>query len=124
MTETKTEFPAEFGNVVFDMREKQPRPEKPAVEEKPIPAVTEVNWEAKADAIATSIKVTIGLSGHEQERLQHLAEDHKVSTDAMIEKIVRQSLAERIGKPIITGPSFAANKAKITGPSKDWGGRL
>ena len=80
---------------------------------------TKDEWSEKISDITTPITVSLKLTGEERTRLDRLVEDNRTTLEEYISSVVRDNLAERVGKSTIFAPSQVngVSTKKVTAPS-------
>ena len=65
-------------------------------------------------------KLSIEITVDQELRLIREAASRQTTPKQYLQDLVNERLSESVGKPYVTGPSFAGNK-KVTGPSNSFG---
>jgi hypothetical protein len=75
----------------------------------------QAEWETKAEALDKPFNVKLRLTGSQNSRLHRIAADSNCSVEELVNAAVTKLVETNIGAPVITAPSWAANKTRVTG---------
>jgi hypothetical protein len=75
----------------------------------------QAEWETKAEALDKPFNVKLRLTGSQNSRLQRIAADSNCSIDELVNAAVTKLVETNIGAPVISAPSWAANKTRVSG---------
>jgi hypothetical protein len=72
-------------------------------------------WETKVEALDKPFNVKLRLTGSQNSRLQRIAADSNCSVEELVNAAVTKLVETNIGAPVISAPSWAANKTRVSG---------
>ena len=75
----------------------------------------ETEWDVKIAEVETPVKITLRLTGSQITRLQRICSDGSMTQDEYVQQQIVEQLENSVGSGVITGPSFANQKAKVRG---------
>ena len=75
----------------------------------------ETEWDAKIAEVETPVKITLRLTGSQLTRLKRICSDANQTQDQYVQEQIVEQLENSVGAGVITGPSFANQKAKVRG---------
>jgi hypothetical protein len=100
--ELSPEAAAQFGTVVNN---------------EPTLSAEQAEWESKAEALDKPFNVKVSLTASQKSRLQRIAVDSGLSVDELVNQTLTKLVETSIGAPVISAPSWAKGKTRVTGYS-------